>query len=83
MIWLILAIVFTILALFLYNSANKLENTSYGIMCDWLSDIMKNERKKFVDIKEVKCPYCNSSDIKLGMFKNELECNSCKNRFGG
>lgn len=63
--------------------ALKPENTSYGIMCDWLSDIMESERKKFIDNKEVKCPYCHSSDIKLGIFKNEFECNSCKQRFGG
>lgn len=63
--------------------ALKPENTSYGIMCDWLSDIMELERKKFIDNKEVKCPYCHSSDIKLGFFKNEFECNSCKQRFGG
>ena len=63
--------------------ALKPENTSYGIMCDWLSDIMESERKKFIDKKEVKCPYCHSSDIKLGIFKNEFECNSCKQRFGG
>lgn len=63
--------------------ALKPENTSYGIMCDWLSDIMESERKKFIDNKEVECPYCHSSDIKLGIFKNEFECNSCKQRFGG
>lgn len=63
--------------------ALKPENTSYGIMCDWLSEIMESERKKFVDNKDVKCPYCHSSDIKLGIFKNEFECNSCKQRFGG
>lgn len=63
--------------------ALKPVNTSYGIMCDWLSDIMESERKKFIDNKEVKCPYCHSSDIKLGIFKNEFECNSCKKRFGG
>ena len=65
------------------KEALKPENTSYGIMCDWLSDIMESERKKFIDNKEVKCPYCHSSDIKLGIFKNEFECNSCKQRFGG
>lgn len=63
--------------------ALKPENTSYGIMCEWLSDIMESERKKFIDNKEVKCPYCHSSDIKLGIFKNEFECNSCKKHFGG
>ena len=63
--------------------ALKPENTSYGIMCDWLSGIMESERKKFIDNKEVKCPNCHSSDIKLGIFKNEFECNSCKKRFGG
>ena len=63
--------------------ALKPENTSYGIMCDWLSEIMESERKKFIDNKELKCPYCHSSDIKLGIFKNEFECNSCKKRFGG
>ncbi|MDO4200783.1 MAG: hypothetical protein Q4D25_01470 [Bacteroidales bacterium] len=63
--------------------ALKPENTSYGIMCDWLSDIMESERMKFIDNKEVKCPYCHSSDIKLGIFKNEFECNSCGKRFSG
>ena len=63
--------------------ALKPENTSYGIMCDWLSNIMESERMKFIDNKEVKCPYCHSSDIKLGIFKNEFECNSCGKRFSG
>ena len=63
--------------------ALKPKNTSYGIMCDWLSDIMELERKKFIDNEEVKCPYCHSSDIKLGIFKDEFECNLCKQRFGG
>ena len=63
--------------------ALKPENTSYGILCDWLSDIMESERKKFIDNREVKCPYCHCSDIKLDMFNNEFECNSCKRRFGG
>lgn len=63
--------------------ALKPENTSYGIMCDWLSDIIETERKKFINKKEAKCPCCQSSDIKLGIFNDVFECNSCKHRFGG
>ena len=63
--------------------ALKPENTSYGIMCDWLIKIIVSERKKFIDNKEVKCPYCNSFDIKLGILQDEFECNSCKKHFGG
>lgn len=63
--------------------ALKPENTSYGIMCDWLSDIMKAERHKFLESGLAKCPYCLSSNVKLVMFDDEFECNSCKRRFGG
>ena len=63
--------------------ALKPENTSYGIMCDWLSDIMKAERHKFLDSGQAKCPYCHSTNVKLLMFDDEYECNSCKKRFGG
>lgn len=63
--------------------ALKPENTSYGIMCDWLSDIMKAERHKFLDSGQAKCPYCHSTNVKLLMFDDEFECNSCKQRFGG
>lgn len=63
--------------------ALKPENTSYGIMCDWLSDIMKAERHKFLDSGQAKCPYCHSTNVKLLMFDDEFECNSCGKRFGG
>ena len=63
--------------------ALKPENTSYGIMCDWLSDIMKAERHKFLDSGQARCPYCHSTNVKLLMFDDEFECNSCNKRFGG
>lgn len=63
--------------------ALKPENTSYGILCDWLMDIMKAERRKFIDSGQAKCPYCNSNNVRLLMFDDEFECNSCKKRFGG
>ena len=63
--------------------ALKPENTSYGIMCDWLSDIMKAERHRFLDNGQAKCPYCHSTNVKLLMFDNEFECNACGKRFGG
>ena len=61
----------------------KPKNTSYGIMCDWLSDIMKAERHKFLDSGQARCPYCHSTNVKLLMFDDEFECNSCNKRFGG
>ena len=63
--------------------ALKPENTSYGIMCDWLSDIMKAERHKFLNSGQARCPYCHSTNVKLLMFDDEFECNSCNKRFGG
>ena len=63
--------------------ALKPQNTSYGIMCDWLHDIMKEERHKFLDNGQVKCPYCHSTDARLVLFDSEFECNSCKRHFGG
>ena len=63
--------------------ALKPENTSYGIMCDWLSDSMKAERHKFLDSGQARCPYCHSTNVKLLMFDDEFECNSCNKRFGG
>ena len=57
--------------------ALKPRNTSYGIMCDWLLDIMQAERHKFVDSGQVKCPYCHSTNVKMQMFDNEFKCNSC------
>lgn len=58
-------------------------NTSYGILCYWLDDIMKEERQKFFDTKEAECPICRSHDVKLGLFKDNFECNNCKQEFGG
>lgn len=63
--------------------ALKPENTSYGIMCSWLFDIMKAERHKFLDSGQAKCPYCHSTNVKLLIFDDEFECNSCRRRFGG
>lgn len=61
----------------------KPKNTSYGIMCDWLSDYMKEERQRFIDTGKVKCVMCSSHDIKLDIFGNYFVCNSCKSKFGG
>lgn len=61
----------------------ELSNTSYGILCYWLDDIMKEERQKFFDTKEAECPICRSHDVKLGLFKDNFECNNCKQEFGG
>lgn len=61
----------------------KPENTSYGIMCDWLSDLMVEERKKFIDTGQVQCIMCGSRDIKLNFFKDHFVCNSCNQEFGG
>ena len=66
-----------------HKVAMKPENTSYGIMCDWLLDIMKAERHKFLESGQAKCPYCHSTNVKLLIFDDEFECNSCKHRFGG
>ena len=49
----------------------------------WLDDIMKEERQKFFDNKEAECPICRSHDVKLGLFKDNFECNNCKQEFGG
>ena len=61
----------------------KAENTSYGIMCDWLSDFMAEERQRYVDTKQVKCTMCGSYDIKLNFFKDSFVCNSCNHEFSG
>ena len=63
--------------------ALKPKNTSYSIICDWLSEIMKAERHKFVNSGHAKCPYCHSSNVKLGLFDNNFECISCNKSFGG
>ena len=61
----------------------KPENTSYGIMCDWLSELMEEERQRFIDTDQVKCFMCGSHDIKLGVFKDRFVCISCGREFGG
>lgn len=61
----------------------KPENTSYGIMCDWLSDLMKEERKIFINTGQAKCIMCGSHNIKLNFFEDHFVCNSCKREFGG
>lgn len=66
-----------------WKVALKPENTSYGIMCDWLLDIMKAERRKFLDRGQAKCPNCHSTNVKLLMFDDEFQCNSCGMYFGG
>ncbi len=59
------------------------DNTSYGIMCDWLSDLMVEEREKFLATGQVKCIMCGSRNIKLSFFKDCFVCNSCNQKFGG
>ncbi|MBO7428645.1 MAG: hypothetical protein J6U08_08060 [Paludibacteraceae bacterium] len=61
----------------------KPSNTSYGILCDWLFDFITEERKRFVDIGQVRCDMCGSHDIKLDLFTGYFVCNSCKREFGG
>ena len=61
----------------------KPENTGYGIMCDWLADLMEEERKKFIETGQAKCVFCGSHDIKLNVFKDHFVCNSCNHEFGG
>lgn len=57
---------------------SKPENTSYGILCSWLDDIMKKERQKFIDENHIKCPKCRSNQITLTFYKDEYECKICK-----
>lgn len=61
----------------------KPKNTSYGIICDWLSDFMKEERIRFINTGQVECMICGSHDISLNYFKDHFVCNSCKEEFGG
>lgn len=61
----------------------KPDNTIYSILFEWLSEFAKEERIRLVDANEVVCPRCMGRNIKLGFFKDEFECNSCGNRFGG
>lgn len=70
-----------------YEVANKAKvkpsNTTYGILCDWLSDFMKEERKRFLGLCQVRCPRCGSRNVGLSFFGDEFECKSCDTRFGG
>ena len=58
-------------------------NTDYGIMCEWLSDIMKAERRRFMETEKIKCIYCGSTNVKLGLFDTSFKCYSCYRDFGG
>lgn len=61
----------------------KPDNTIYTILFEWLNDFVKEERERLLQANEVVCPRCNGRHIKLGFFKDEFECNTCGNRFGG
>lgn len=61
----------------------KPENTSYGIMCDWLADLMIEERERFIETGQAKCIMCGGRDIKLNVFKDHFVCKSCNHEFGG
>ena len=66
------------------NTSNvKPTNTSYGILCDWLGEFMKEERKRLLELDQVRCPRCGSRNVSLSFFGDEFECKSCDTRFGG